>query len=83
MALCCRACIALSQSQVLGDSLRKDTANDLREVTVYARANRRGDMVPTQRLAGQRLQALSSLSVADAVRYFSGVQLKDYGGVGD
>ncbi len=82
MALCCRACIALSQSQVLGDSLRTDTANDLREVTVYARANRRGDMVPTQRLAGQRLQALSSLSVADAVRYFSGVQLKDYGGVG-
>ena len=39
-------------------------------------------VVPAQRLEGARLQALSAHSVADAVRYFSGVQLKDYGGVG-
>ncbi len=60
-----------------------DTATtQLDEVTVYAQANRQGDMVPTQRLSGQRLEALSAHSVADAVRYFAGVQLKDYGGVG-
>ena len=28
------------------------------------------------------MRALNSHSVADAVRYFAGVQLKDYGGVG-
>ncbi len=60
-----------------------DTATtQLQEVTVYARANRLDDMVPTQRLGGTQLEALSGHSVADAVRYFAGVQLKDYGGVG-
>lgn len=38
--------------------------------------------VPAQTLSGERLERINSLSVADAVRRFSGVQLKDYGGVG-
>ena len=47
------------------------------------RAQRREQPVfPVQRLEGARLQSLGSQSVADAVRYFSGVQIKDYGGVG-
>ena len=29
-----------------------------------------------------QLQRLSAHSVADAIRYFSGVQIKDYGGIG-
>ncbi|RRN77029.1 Plug domain-containing protein, partial [Pseudoxanthomonas sp. SGD-10] len=37
---------------------------------------------PVQILKEDDLQRLNSLSVADALRYFSGVQLKDYGGVG-
>jgi len=37
---------------------------------------------PVQTLTGNRLQRLSSFSVADALRYFSGIQLKDYGGIG-
>ncbi|RZL22805.1 MAG: Plug domain-containing protein, partial [Pedobacter sp.] len=37
---------------------------------------------PVQKLGGDELKRLNSLSVADAIRYFSGVQLKDYGGVG-
>lgn len=37
---------------------------------------------PVQTLTGGRLQRLNSFSVADALRYFSGVQLKDYGGIG-
>ena len=28
------------------------------------------------------LQSLNSFSVADAIRYFSGIQIKDYGGIG-
>ena len=61
-------------------SFVQDSISDMMEVSVYAR--RSEEIVPSQRLAGKRLQALSSFSVADAMRYFSGVQIKDYGGVG-
>lgn len=57
-----------------------DSVTGLGEVTVYGR--RHEEIVPSQRLGGRRLEALSSFSVADAMRYFSGVQIKDYGGVG-
>ncbi|MDR3235469.1 MAG: TonB-dependent receptor [Prevotellaceae bacterium] len=40
------------------------------------------DVVPAQTLSGKALQRLSAHSVADAIRYFAGVQIKDYGGVG-
>lgn len=39
-------------------------------------------VVPAQALSGEALQKLNALSVADAIRYFSGVQIKDYGGIG-
>lgn len=53
----------------------------LREVEVTAR-RRHKEVIPAQRLDGEELRRLNSLSVADALRYFSGVQIKDYGGVG-
>lgn len=37
---------------------------------------------PVQELSGKQLHQLSSHNVADALRYFSGIQIKDYGGVG-
>ncbi|MDO5664340.1 MAG: TonB-dependent receptor [Bacteroidia bacterium] len=40
------------------------------------------EVIPVQKLSGEQLKNLSSFSVADAIRYFSGVQLKDYGGIG-
>ncbi|MDE6576931.1 MAG: TonB-dependent receptor [Muribaculaceae bacterium] len=40
------------------------------------------DVIPVQTLTGEELQRLNSNSIADALRYFSGVQVKDYGGVG-
>ena len=40
------------------------------------------DVIPSQTLTGKELEKLNSLSVADALRYFSGLQIKDYGGVG-
>jgi len=40
------------------------------------------EIIPPRRLSGEVLQNLSMQSVADAVRFFSGVQVKDYGGVG-
>ena len=52
----------------------------LDEVQVTAQSYK--EVIPAQTLAGKELEALRSHSVADALRYFSGVQLKDYGGVG-
>ncbi len=40
------------------------------------------NIIPTQSLDSEQLQRLSVHSVADAIRYFSGVQIKDYGGIG-
>ncbi|MEG2282383.1 MAG: TonB-dependent receptor plug domain-containing protein, partial [Rikenellaceae bacterium] len=40
------------------------------------------EVIPVQTLSGVELEKLSVHSVADAVRYFSGVQIKDYGGIG-
>ncbi len=53
----------------------------LREVLVTARRQSE-EVIPAQTLAGEELRRLNSNSVADALRYFSGVQVKDYGGVG-
>ena len=53
----------------------------VREVVVVSKPAMR-EVVPTQKLNGEQLERLSSHSVADALRYFSGIQLKDYGGVG-
>ena len=56
-----------------------DSAYILQDVVV--KGNRRAEVIPSRTLEGERLRNLSSHSVADALRFFSGVQLKDYGGV--
>ena len=57
------------------------TSLSIEEVVVTANRNKFNVIspMPTQVLSGQELSKLNSLSVADAIRYFSGVQLKDYG----
>ena len=60
---------------------RLDSLQRLDEVVVTASYLSK-DVIPVQQFSGARLQRLSSHSVADAIRYFSGVQIKDYGGVG-
>lgn len=54
----------------------------LDEVTVTARRRAEKDMLPVQVLDGEQLDRLSVHSVADAIRFFSGVQVKDYGCIG-
>ena len=54
----------------------------LPKVEVSAYSQRFHEVIPAQTLEGAKLKALNSLSVADAIRFFSGVQIKDYGGVG-
>ena len=54
---------------------------EIQEVTITAERIRR-EIIPVQRMDRKTLERLGSHSVADALRYFSGVQIKDYGGIG-
>jgi outer membrane cobalamin receptor len=74
-------CLLLSatsyaQSEV-ADTIRH---YELEGVTVVGHQYK--EIIPAQKLSGEQLQRLNSHSVADAIRYFSGVQIKDYGGIG-
>ena len=58
-----------------------DSVHAIEELIVVGH-NRVREAIPVQRLSGKALEKLAVHSVADAVRYFSGVQIKDYGGIG-
>ena len=58
-----------------------DSVQHVREIVVVSKPAMR-EVVPSQKLNGELLERLNTHSVADALRYFSGIQLKDYGGVG-
>ena len=53
---------------------------EMKEVTVVETKNK--EIIKPQILSEKELGRLNSQSVADALRYFSGVQVKDYGGIG-
>lgn len=61
-----------------GDTASRKPAETMRTLHVYARR----PLATRQSLGGKELQALSTTSVADALKYFAGVQIKDYGGLG-
>ena len=64
-----------------GETQNSVRVHHIQEVVVTSRLISR-ETIPSQTLGGEELKKLNSLSVADALRYFSGLQLKDYGGVG-
>lgn len=57
------------------DSIKVDTIQELVVTGQQPLATR-------QILNGKELRSLSSTSVADAIKYFAGAQIKDYGGLG-
>lgn len=73
-------CIAASSGYSQGKANLTDSVHRLQEVIVVSKSMR--NVIPSQQLQGEELQRMNSFSVADALRYFAGVQLKDYGGVG-
>ena len=79
--LCLNSLSAQSKSNKIADTLKP---YPLQEVILInsKREFKIESPMPVQILEGKQLEKLNSLSVADAVRYFSGVQLKDYGGIG-
>ena len=58
-----------------------DTTLSIDEVMVVATRTSQ-EVVPVQMLSGEKLRSLGTHSIADAIRYFSGVQIKDFGGIG-
>ncbi len=65
----------LLHSQAVTDSSRV-----LKEVILKGKPYQ--EVIPVQSLSGVLLDNLSAHNVADALRYFAGTQIKDYGGVG-
>ena len=62
------------------DDAYLDSILQIQEITVVE--NRKKEVIKPQSLSGEQLQNLNSQSVADALRYFSGIQIKDFGGIG-
>ena len=78
------SCVAAFSQNNVADSIYLDSIYrhlELEEFTISARVKEKDIIIP-QTLSGIQLKKMNALSVADAIRYFSGVQIKDYGGVG-
>ncbi|MGV8962653.1 MAG: TonB-dependent receptor plug domain-containing protein [Candidatus Saccharimonadaceae bacterium] len=67
-------------SSVVHAQYMTDSLQYLPEFVISAKTY--NEVIPAQKLSGEELKTLNSFSVADAIRYFSGVQIKDYGGIG-
>ena len=80
--LCVALVVATSgHTQNKKQQLELDSVQHVREVIVVSKNTYR-EVIPSQKLDGKVLEKLNAHSVADALRYFSGLQIKDYGGVG-
>lgn len=73
----------LITTSTFGQTQKKDStkSHQISEVVITAKRLPK-EIIPVQVMAGNELQKLSVHSVADAIRYFSGIQIKDYGGIG-
>ncbi|ANF50369.1 ligand-gated channel protein [Chryseobacterium glaciei] len=74
--------IFVLMAQLYISQTRKDSIKEksIKAVNIYKKNFK--EILPAQKLSGEQLERLNSQSVADALRYFSGVQIKDYGGIG-
>lgn len=64
----------LSMFLLLSAQSKLDSLHHLHEVVITAKINK--EVIPVQSLSGDKLEKLAVHSVADAIRYFSGVQNK-------
>lgn len=71
--------ISLHAHEDLDSIVVLDSIQELNEVVVSG--NKYKEVIPSQRLSGEELERLNSHSVASAISFFSGVQMKDYGGI--
>ncbi len=81
--VCCMLCmLALFKmyGQEMPDTTVMHQLNTVEVNAIYPSVTRATS--PLQILKGDELQKINALQVSDAVKFFSGVQVKDYGGVG-
>ena len=85
LGACVMCLFALAHAPLVAQTAGGDTLRHVglgqAEVSA-ARVMRVEEVIPVQRLWGEELRRMSALSVADAMRFFSGIQVKDYGGIG-
>lgn len=64
--------------------IAQDSSKLLKKITVNAlkKKNTFTAVTPSQTLGSETLQQINAATVGDAARFFSGVQVKDYGGAG-
>lgn len=74
------AIFVTASSFCFSQSKKDSVETEILKVDVYKKNFK--EILPAQTLSGEKLEKLNSQSVADALRYFSGVQIKDYGGIG-
>ncbi len=72
--------LGFATSPLLAQKSKLNEMQHIEEVVVVAKTYK--EIIPAQHLTGKQLERLNTHSVADALRFFSGVQIKDYGGMG-
>lgn len=79
----CMAALSLGAQEVTNDTI-SGKVHAIEEVTVNASASARKvtSTAPIQMLSRQQLEQQGVTDIADALRRFSGVNVKDYGGAG-
>ena len=65
----------------ISDSTKTHSLDEV-VVTTNTKAKQSRATAPLQILTGEALEGLNGIQVADAVKHFSGVMVKDYGGIG-
>lgn len=78
-AMCATIVLASAITPSLQAGEPADSIVRLREIAVSASPAK---LATVQSLQGSELNAMSTTSIADALKYFAGVQIKDYGGLG-
>ena len=73
--------VLLAQSSPPADSTRTHTIQEITITEKHPNSEVRST-APLQILTSKSIQGLNVLQVSDAVKYFSGVTVKDYGGIG-
>ncbi|WP_183572538.1 TonB-dependent receptor plug domain-containing protein [Mucilaginibacter sp. X5P1] len=76
----CLLLILLLPSQLFAQ--KKDTTKNLKEVKVSSSIPKLQGVTPSQSISSSDFDRYSALTVADAIRDFAGVNIKDYGGIG-
>lgn len=79
-AAVCRGEQAMAAGAGDTPKVKPDSVYLIDDIEIVARRNL--DVIPAQTLSGEELKLLGNHSLADAIRYFAGIEMKDYGGIG-